>query len=89
MSEVSANEAAMRSARQEVCLSRFLVTGDMTKATEFADQVEKAYRGAVRAEVLDEITDRLARRATLYGDSRTVNEVIRDLDRLAEEGEAR
>jgi hypothetical protein len=36
-----------------------------------------------RAEVLREFADRLARRATLYGDSRTVHEVMRDLDRLA------
>jgi hypothetical protein len=39
---------------------------------------------APRAEVLAEVTTRLANRATLYGDSRTVNQVMRDLDRLAD-----
>jgi hypothetical protein len=38
-----------------------------------------------RAEVLREFADRLARRATLYGDSRTVHEVMRDLAQLADE----
>lgn len=39
-----------------------------------------------RAEVLHEVIDRLANRATLYGDSRTVNAVLRDLDQLAAGG---
>jgi hypothetical protein len=38
-----------------------------------------------RAEVLRQIAHRLAHRATLYGDSQTVNEVIKDLLRLADE----
>lgn len=38
-----------------------------------------------RWDVLHEIVNRLASRATLYGDSRTVNEVMRDLLQLAEQ----
>lgn len=40
------------------------------------------FAAEVRAETLREVIDRLANRATLYGDSRTVNRIIRDLDRL-------
>lgn len=68
------------------------------QANAIDTMASKIWRGAVRpnnvlgvvtrASVLREITDRLARRATLYGDSRTVNEVMRDLDRLATEADA-
>lgn len=48
------------------------------------DAIE-AYRlaHAYRDEELQKVADRLASRATLYGDSRTVNEVIRDLRQIA------
>jgi len=50
------------------------------------DAIE-AYRlaHAYRDEELQKFADRLASRATLYGDSRTVGEVIRDLRQLAGE----
>lgn len=54
----------------------FLSTG------HYRDAMDE-HRAEVRREVLEEITDRLAHRATLYGDSNTVNEVMRDLTRLA------
>jgi hypothetical protein len=41
-----------------------------------------------RKDMLDEIVDRLARRATLYGDSETVRQVMIDLKALAEKSGA-
>lgn len=49
----------------------------------------KVERVGVRNAALSEIVNRLASRATLYGDSQTVNEVMRDLTRLVEAGEPR
>jgi len=49
-----------------------------------AEEILAEHDAIKRAEVLREISDRLANRATLYGDSRTVNQVMRDLERLAD-----
>ncbi|MFF4791921.1 hypothetical protein ACFY2M_19630 [Streptomyces sp. NPDC001276] len=44
-------------------------------------------RAEIQAEVLRKFADRLASRASLYGNSQTVIEVIRDIDRLIEAGD--
>lgn len=71
------------------CELRDQIRAELRRAAdeEPAQAVGFELRGTAetRDEVLREIGDRLARRATLYGDSRTVNRVIDDLIRLADD----
>lgn len=64
---VPATEAAIRAAWTEVCMVEYRITGDMMKATEFADRIEKTYRDQVRAETLAEADAYLTRHG--YADS--------------------
>lgn len=47
---VSPTEAARRAAWQEICMVEYRLTGDMVKATEFAERIEKTYRDNVLRE---------------------------------------
>ena len=64
---VPATEAAMRAAWTEVCMVEYRITGDMMKATEFADRIEKTYRDQVRAETLAGAAKKLRQHAKTMG----------------------
>ncbi|MEV7250238.1 hypothetical protein [Streptomyces cyaneofuscatus] len=42
-----------RTAWTEVCMAEYRITGDMLKATAFADRIERAFKRAALAEAAD------------------------------------
>ena len=90
----TAEEAALNTARHEVFMAEYRLTGEVTESEAFADRIDAAYRANVRAQVLREAAD-VAHALDSdpsndpylwsYGGSK----IVEKLRRMAEEGEAR
>lgn len=73
-------EAALNTARHEVSMAEYRLTGEVTEAEAFADRIDATYRANVRAQVLREAASWFDRYDT---------DSAAQLRRMAEEGEAR